>query len=169
MENTNHISGQQKQIIDYILDGEWHCFASDSFFMKDDRTSISKLRKKGFQFESIACDKRCGKNHFSSVYMRKLLAVPYWFAWEKPAPAREGSTTDGPERISKSKEWKFRSESKPEVVYSVIDFTAYFMCNCPAYDKGHKTCWHIKQVKLMDKNNDPIPAEPITKQQTLFA
>ncbi len=72
------LSPQETQIIDYLNDGEWHCMASGTFFMKDDRARISALKKKGYVIDGEPCDSRakCPKNHHSSVLMRKLIQAP---------------------------------------------------------------------------------------------
>lgn len=70
------LSRQQKKIIDYLEDGEFHCMANPSFFIKDDRTRISELRRKGYEFDSRACDKRCGVQHAARLVMRRIVAVP---------------------------------------------------------------------------------------------
>ena len=67
---------QQKQIIDYLDDGEWRCFASSGFFMKDDRTRISELRRMGYAFESKPCNGRCGVRHNARLFMRRIIQKP---------------------------------------------------------------------------------------------
>lgn len=74
-----HLTPQQKLIVNYLADGDWHCMANANFYMKDDRTRISELQKKGYVIEGEPCRPditRCGKNHSSKVYMRRIVAVP---------------------------------------------------------------------------------------------
>lgn len=72
------LTPQQKQIIGYLNDGEWHCMASADFYMKDDRTRISELRKIGYSFQEEPCDSRaqCKVKHSSRLYMRRLISAP---------------------------------------------------------------------------------------------
>ena len=70
------LTPQQKLIVDYLADGEWHCMTNSGFFMKDDRTRISELRKKGYVFDETPCDKRCGIIHSARLVMRKILKTP---------------------------------------------------------------------------------------------
>jgi hypothetical protein len=66
------LSPNQTLIINYLADGAWHCMAAADFYMKDDRTRISELRRLGYAFEEKVCDGRCGKKHNARLYMRKL-------------------------------------------------------------------------------------------------
>lgn len=72
------LTPQQKQIIDYLNDGEWHCMTNATFFMKDDRTRISELRRMGYFFEEQPCDSRakCKIQHNARLYMRRLIEAP---------------------------------------------------------------------------------------------
>lgn len=70
------LSPQQNQIVSYLSDGEWRCMASADFYMKDDRTRISELRRIGYEIDGKPCDRRCGVRHSSNVFMRKLVKVP---------------------------------------------------------------------------------------------
>ena len=73
------LSPQQKLIVDYLRDGDWHCMAGANFFMKDDRKRISELNQKGFVIQGVPCDKEasgCTVNHNSNVYMRRIVEKP---------------------------------------------------------------------------------------------
>lgn len=70
------LSPQKQQIIDFLEDGEWHCFATPSFFIKDDRKRISELNEAGYNIIGMKCDGRCGTSHSSGVFMRKLDGKP---------------------------------------------------------------------------------------------
>lgn len=70
-----NLTPQQQRVVDFLADGHWHCMAND-FFMKDDRKRISELNHKGFKIIGDPCDRACGKNHSSRVYMRKLVEWP---------------------------------------------------------------------------------------------
>ena len=67
------LSPNQRKIVDYLADGEWRCFATPDFFMKDDRKRISELNAMGFVIEGMKCDGRCGIKHKSNVLMRRLV------------------------------------------------------------------------------------------------
>jgi len=68
------LSPNQRKIVDYLADGEWRCFATPDFFMKDDRKRISELNDAmGFVIEGMKCDGRCGIKHKSNVLMRRLV------------------------------------------------------------------------------------------------
>lgn len=67
---------QQKLIVDYLQEGTWKCMASAQFYMKDDRKRISELNAKGYEIEGVPCDKRCGINHSSKVFMRRIAKRP---------------------------------------------------------------------------------------------
>jgi len=76
------------KIIEYLKDGDWHCFANPGFFMKDDRTRISELRKMGYTFDERLCDGRCNVSHNSKLLMRRLVSMPQ--GYQKPeTPIRE--------------------------------------------------------------------------------
>ena len=66
----------KEKIIEYLKDGDWHCFANPGFFMKDDRTRISELRKLGYTFDERLCDGRCNVSHNSKLLMRRLVSSP---------------------------------------------------------------------------------------------
>ena len=71
-----HLSPQEKQIIDLLSDGEWHC-PTKELFMKDDRARISALLKKGYQIVSDRyCDGSCGMRHNARVKLRRLVSMP---------------------------------------------------------------------------------------------
>lgn len=70
------LSRQKQQIIDYLADGEWKCFATPNFFIKDDRKRISELNEMGYEIDGKPCDKRCNIKHSSGVFMRKLVSTP---------------------------------------------------------------------------------------------
>lgn len=74
-----HLTPQQGQIIDYLNDGEWHCMANPGFYMKDDRTRISELIRKGYEIQSQPCDGRCRVDHSARIFMRKLVEAPHFF------------------------------------------------------------------------------------------
>lgn len=67
---------QQKLILNYLEDGDWHCMANADFYMKDDRKRISELNAKGYVIQGSKCDGRCGKKHTSPVLMRRLVERP---------------------------------------------------------------------------------------------
>lgn len=68
------LTPQQKQLIDLLADGQWHCTVSEQF-MKDDRARISELRHKGFVFDESRkiCDRH---NHGSKLKLRRLISFP---------------------------------------------------------------------------------------------
>jgi hypothetical protein len=70
------LSPQKQKIIDYLKGGEWKCMASAGFFIKDDRKRISELKEAGYEIDGKPCDKRCGTNHSSGIFMRKLVNSP---------------------------------------------------------------------------------------------
>lgn len=70
------MTNQQNQILDYLKDGDFHCMASKDFFMKDDRSRISELRRMGYTFEDKPCDGRCGVKHNARLLMRRLTGTP---------------------------------------------------------------------------------------------
>jgi len=86
-----HLSPSQAKIIDYLNDGEWHCMANPSFFIKDDRKRLSELREKGYGIESKECDGRCGVQHNARLLMRRLVHSPV----TKPAPKFEPRCING--------------------------------------------------------------------------
>ncbi len=71
------LSPQQKQLIELLADGAWHCTVSEQF-MKDDRARISELRKLGFVFDESGkiCDRH---NHGSKLKLRRLISFPDGF------------------------------------------------------------------------------------------
>src|SRR3990167_8567864 len=75
MPSNIHLSPQEKQIVSYLADGEWHCMTppDQSFFMKDDRARFSALKRKGYIFESKPCELH---NHPSRLFMRRLVKPP---------------------------------------------------------------------------------------------
>ena len=76
-------SPDQQKIINVLKDFRWHCLDSKNFYMKDNRTRISEINAKLFDYElqtgqgwkiiSFKCDKRCGTNHSSRIQMRRLM------------------------------------------------------------------------------------------------
>ena len=70
------LSPQQRLIVDYLANGQCYCMASATFYMKDDRTRISELRKQGYELESKPCDGRCKTKHTSTLFMRRLASKP---------------------------------------------------------------------------------------------
>ena len=68
-------------IIDYLQGGEWKC-VWQAYKIKDDRARISGINKKykagkiNFWIEGKRCDNRCGVNHESNIFMRRLISVP---------------------------------------------------------------------------------------------
>src|SRR3990167_6745523 len=73
MKNQNQMTPQQNQILNMHADSQWHC-PTKELYMKDDRKRYSELRRKGYKFESRACE--LGHNHNSRVFMRKLIEEP---------------------------------------------------------------------------------------------
>lgn len=67
---------QKARILEYLKGGHWQCFASDKFFIKDDRKRISELNQSGYRIIGTPCDGRCGINHHSRVFMRRLVGKP---------------------------------------------------------------------------------------------
>ena len=67
------LTPQQKIILNYLWDREWHCMAGN--YMKDDRTRISELKDMGFDIVGRPCESRCGKTHSSRLHMRKLNSI----------------------------------------------------------------------------------------------
>lgn len=153
------LTPQHIQILDYLADQQWHCFAAKTFFMKDDRTRLCELRKKGFVIEGRRCDGKCGIAHNSAVRMRMLSSWPDWY---KPDPDKKKinatpRSTAGMERIRKQTEWIFESETMPGKKYHVVDFTTCLICDCIAY-QYRKTCKHVDKVTEMLKN--PVVIKP---------
>lgn len=70
------LTPQQRLIVNYLEDMEWHCMASAEFFMKDDRKRISELNQRGYEIEGTKCDGRCGVKHSARVFMRRIVRVP---------------------------------------------------------------------------------------------
>lgn len=70
------LTPQQKKILDYLADGEWHCMANANFYMKDDRKRISELNDKGYDIQGERCKGMCGIKHSAGIYMRRLAALP---------------------------------------------------------------------------------------------
>ena len=68
-------------IIDYLQGGEWKC-VWQAYKIKDDRARISGINKKykagkiNFWIEGKRCDNRCGVNHESNIFMRRLRKAP---------------------------------------------------------------------------------------------
>lgn len=56
--------------------------ASAGFFIKDDRKRISELNEMGYEIVGQPCDKRCGTNHSSGIFMRKLVNRPKRIVYE---------------------------------------------------------------------------------------
>lgn len=173
--------GQQHQfIIDLLSDGLWHC--SNEIPFRDYRRRVQDLidgvnaEHKKYPIKKELCRGRCGRKHGSGVNWLWMEGVEVTrgrvtethrphnpvYVGSNPTPA-----TTFPSKAKKSREWKFVSETDSNIIYTVVDFTAYYLCNCPGYDRGHHICWHIKQVKFMEENNIPAPAEPMTKAQCL--
>lgn len=69
--NLNH---NEKEILDYLSDGEWHCMASPYFYQKDDRARISSLNKKGYVVVGVPCTFH--KHDSMRLKMRKLTQIP---------------------------------------------------------------------------------------------
>lgn len=70
------LTPQQKKIVEYLADGNWHCMATADFFIKDDRTRISELNRMGYEIEALRCDGRCGVEHSSGIVMRRIVKKP---------------------------------------------------------------------------------------------
>lgn len=73
---NSHLSPNEQKIVDFLEDGSWHCMATPTFFMKDDRARISSINKKGYKIISMMCDKSCGVNHSSQIVMRQMIERP---------------------------------------------------------------------------------------------
>ena len=65
---------QQQIILNWLGDEEWHC-PTEITYMYDLRKRISELRRKGYNIQSVICDKRCGINHSSGIVMRRLVSI----------------------------------------------------------------------------------------------
>ena len=70
------LTPQQKKVIGYLSDGDWHCMANHDFFMKDDRKRISELNNLGYKIEGKPCDGRCGIRHSARLLMRRINKKP---------------------------------------------------------------------------------------------
>lgn len=46
--------------------------ARAGFYMKDDRKRISELNRMGYVITGRPCDGRCGINHSSRLFMRRM-------------------------------------------------------------------------------------------------
>jgi len=74
-------SPQKKKIYELFKDGEFHC-STEITFIRDYRKRISEMNRangeeKGMEmFDSMPCDKRCGQNHESNIYMYRLKEKP---------------------------------------------------------------------------------------------
>ena len=68
-------------IIAYLEGGEWRC-VWNAYHIKDDRARISGINRKykagkiDFWIEGTRCDFRCGTQHESGIYMRRLVERP---------------------------------------------------------------------------------------------
>ena len=69
------LSPQKQKIHNLYKDGEWHC-SSEIQFIRDFRKRISEMNESGYQFDSIACDRRCGIKHNSNIHMYRLIDEP---------------------------------------------------------------------------------------------
>jgi hypothetical protein len=58
-----------------LRDGSWVC-SSEFTFMRDFRKRLSELRAQGIEIESMPCDRHCGTNHESNIYMYRLKEKP---------------------------------------------------------------------------------------------
>lgn len=101
----------REKIIDYLKDGDWHCFATPGFFMKDDRTRISELRRMGYTFDERGCDGRCNVSHNSKLLMRRLVSAPQAHQTqnlprreEKPGPI---DSCDKPKPLATPRGWSY--------------------------------------------------------------
>lgn len=70
MKNTHH-----KQLLELHKNGEWICSTTIEY-MRDHRKRYSELSQKGYVFESVPCDMKCGKQHSSRLFMRRLEGRP---------------------------------------------------------------------------------------------
>lgn len=69
------LSPQQQIIVDKLRCMNWVC-SSEFGYIKDDRRRITDLNRgymkdKGYQIVGKRCDGRCGKNHSSTLFMRR--------------------------------------------------------------------------------------------------
>ena len=67
---TNH-----QTLLELHRFGQWIC-STNVEYMRDHRKRYSELSKEGYVFEALPCDGRCGKNHASRVFMRRLVVNP---------------------------------------------------------------------------------------------
>lgn len=78
MTEKIHFSPAEQKIMDILRDREWHCVFS-VLKMKDDRRRITDIRKKlqsrGFDIKSELCDGRCGTQHASRIFMRRIVKM----------------------------------------------------------------------------------------------
>lgn len=70
MKSTHH-----KQLLELHKNGEWICSTTIEY-MRDHRKRYSELMAKGFLFNSMPCDGRCGNKHNARIFMRKLNGTP---------------------------------------------------------------------------------------------
>lgn len=69
------LTPQQEKILEIHRDKQYHC-STEYEFIRDHRKRISELNEgylkdKGFKLVGKPCDNRCGKNHSSSLFMRR--------------------------------------------------------------------------------------------------
>lgn len=75
-----NLTPQHKKILDIFRDCRWHC-STEIEYIRDARKRISELnygylREKGYRIIGKKCDKRCGTNHSSGLFMRKAEKIP---------------------------------------------------------------------------------------------
>ena len=72
---NTHLSPQERKIMRYLQDHQWHCMANPGFYIKDDRRRITDLNRKGFTIQGEVCDRRCGVQHSSGIFMRRWVSA----------------------------------------------------------------------------------------------
>lgn len=70
MKSTHH-----KQLLELHKNGDWVC-STIIEYMRDHRKRYSELSQKGYTFEAKPCNKQCGTQHSSRLFMRRLESKP---------------------------------------------------------------------------------------------
>lgn len=71
------VTPQQERILEIHRDLGWHC-STEYEYIRDHRKRISELnngylKEKGYHLIGRQCDGRCGKNHSSTLFMRRAI------------------------------------------------------------------------------------------------
>lgn len=75
------LSRQENIIVNALRSLQWVCSSVWLGQIKDDRRRITSLNRgymyeKGYRIIGKKCDKRCGTNHSSGLFMRKAEKIP---------------------------------------------------------------------------------------------